>query len=1009
MTEEISLESYKKAYREIRMEEEKRGFLIHLVVYLFVNAMMIVINFLFAGLLLPTAAAGCPLFVNDNAEFLTEIQVTPLNVNIDYLSDEHHQAMPVFSVASNQPYSLKIDFDLKDASKAVFLKVLRCGNDSFPELYRIALPPDQLIAGRNSVVVNLPAPEETGMNEASLYMIRTVGVAGHIETPNWNAIFTDGPFAGRAPEELNWDNFEVAYQVTAKVGGESHNPFIKDLSLTPDKTTLASGEGFSVGARYYRTYWCPSDYFKFLAKNEQTGEVVELGRWAAPYWEMVKTGWQTFSKNLTAPSEPGTYIVKAVGCSGHGTNTYFGVNWNDPRSDGGFRGHRPEELSWDFYEIAAEFKITVTEEWSFLVITDLHIGRNYLDYDGEGYSDRGTGEDYYLTERLRKAVSWVNENHRAKHIKFVAVLGDLSENGQRSEMRKAKEILDGLEIPYFPVIGNHDVWSRYNYVKDPHTGEIKRSDPVAEGDRYFKEIFNEEFYRQQFEKLGVTEWDFDNASRFHNYAFVYKRVKFIGLDFVRRDTDSPSGGKVYENSKEWLEKHLYDKNTRAILWSHHPMFKDVWKGCENVIPIEAILKRASEDLGTRALANFAGHVHSTYDEYLKIHYPVYYKDAEINKDWSEDESTPLGIPVVTTEALMAASNMDGPKGCLRLVKVGNSEDIDFHLIYGGYDFRVLNPYFRKITWRPFLFTLGWNVRFELFAFNKIYEQKYSLNFGDGSKAQWYDIPSLLRWRAHRYPARGGTYTTEFTLSKDDINVAETITRTITLPRLKLAIAAHSPVDVILTDPDGLTTTKQVYGIPGSYYYEDDFDEDGDSDDVVTLSELKMGDYLISLLPQPEANPTDTYTLEVLGEDTIVSFAYNVQAAHIPAQPYVVRVTETGIIPIIPATVDFDPDTLNLKSQGKYVTTYIELPVGHGYDPSMISPGTVTLNGQIKSEAKPVEIGNYDADGIPDLMVKFNRAEVQKILQAGEKVRITVTGSLTDGRLFEGTDFIRVKP
>lgn len=108
-------------------------------------------------------------------------------------------------------------------------------------------------------------------------------------------------------------------------------------------------------------------------------------------------------------------------------------------------------------------------------------------------------------------------------------------------------------------------------------------------------------------------------------------------------------------------------------------------------------------------------------------------------------------------------------------------------------------------------------------------------------------------------------------------------------------------------------------------------------------------------------------------------------------------------------MDFDPDTLNLKSQGKYVTTYIELPVGHGYDPNMISLGTVTLNGQIKSEAKPVEIGDYDSDGIPDLMVKFNRAEVQKILQAGEKVRMTLSGNLTDGRLFEGTDFIRVKP
>jgi hypothetical protein len=75
---------------------------------------------------------------------------------------------------------------------------------------------------------------------------------------------------------------------------------------------------------------------------------------------------------------------------------------------------------------------------------------------------------------------------------------------------------------------------------------------------------------------------------------------------------------------------------------------------------------------------------------------------------------------------------------------------------------------------------------------------------------------------------------------------------------------------------------------------------------------------------------------------------------------------------------------------------------------MINLGTITLNGQIQAEAKPTEIGDYDSDGIPDLMVKFNRSEVQKILQTGEVIKITISGNLTDGRLFEGTDFIRVK-
>ncbi len=48
MAEEISLEDYKNAYREIKTEVEKRGFLVHLVVYVLVNAMLIAINFIYS-------------------------------------------------------------------------------------------------------------------------------------------------------------------------------------------------------------------------------------------------------------------------------------------------------------------------------------------------------------------------------------------------------------------------------------------------------------------------------------------------------------------------------------------------------------------------------------------------------------------------------------------------------------------------------------------------------------------------------------------------------------------------------------------------------------------------------------------------------------------------------------------------------------------------------------------------------------------------------------------------
>lgn len=109
--------------------------------------------------------------------------------------------------------------------------------------------------------------------------------------------------------------------------------------------------------------------------------------------------------------------------------------------------------------------------------------------------------------------------------------------------------------------------------------------------------------------------------------------------------------------------------------------------------------------------------------------------------------------------------------------------------------------------------------------------------------------------------------------------------------------------------------------------------------------------------------------------------------------------------IIPATVDFHPDTLNKKSKGKWVTVYTELPAG--YNVTDINISTMMLNETVPAELHPTEIGDYDSDGIPDLMVKFDRQAVIDILPVGDVANVTVTGKLYDGTPFEGTDMIRV--
>jgi len=106
-----------------------------------------------------------------------------------------------------------------------------------------------------------------------------------------------------------------------------------------------------------------------------------------------------------------------------------------------------------------------------------------------------------------------------------------------------------------------------------------------------------------------------------------------------------------------------------------------------------------------------------------------------------------------------------------------------------------------------------------------------------------------------------------------------------------------------------------------------------------------------------------------------------------------------------ATIDIDPDTLNLESKGMWITAYIELPAG--YNVADIDVSTLLLNGSVQAESKPASIGDDDNDEIIDLMVKFDRAAVERLLEVGDNVEITVSGSLTYGTQFAGIDIIRV--
>ena len=103
------------------------------------------------------------------------------------------------------------------------------------------------------------------------------------------------------------------------------------------------------------------------------------------------------------------------------------------------------------------------------------------------------------------------------------------------------------------------------------------------------------------------------------------------------------------------------------------------------------------------------------------------------------------------------------------------------------------------------------------------------------------------------------------------------------------------------------------------------------------------------------------------------------------------------LPIIYVPLNLDPDTLNLKSQGQWVTAYITL--ASEYDPNDVLLPSVMINNSIPADRSEVQ------DGV--LMVKFNRDLLANYL-AGEDgdVQLTITGEVYGQAIFKGTDQIR---
>lgn len=138
--------------------------------------------------------------------------------------------------------------------------------------------------------------------------------------------------------------------------------------------------------------------------------------------------------------------------------------------------------------------------------------------------------------------------------------------------------------------------------------------------------------------------------------------------------------------------------------------------------------------------------------------------------------------------------------------------------------------------------------------------------------------------------------------------------------------------------------------------------------------LKVGIIIVGACPIARVDLGSLVMVEADGDAVLYDPGFNLASG-----PSGITFTLAG------ASVDLDPNVLNLDSRGKFVTARIEVEDGQAAD---IDPSTPTLAlscdalNALKASLNPAPIlGDADEDGQADLTVKFDRAALAALLSS----------------------------
>ncbi len=179
----------------------------------------------------------------------------------------------------------------------------------------------------------------------------------------------------------------------------------------------------------------------------------------------------------------------------------------------------------------------------------------------------------YRTEVLQQAVKSINKE---KDIQFVVFTGDNLDSPKAEYLPAFTRIINKLNVPYYIIIGNHDVFKN-NGLSKTHYLEIIRE--------------NNLFYRY----------------RKPNYVFKKDGFVFIAVDGAK-EVIPGSIGYYKEDTLKWLEKQLKKyKNNPVIILQHFPLVAQKERPTHAVYQKENYLEIL--DKYDNIVTIIAGHLH----------------------------------------------------------------------------------------------------------------------------------------------------------------------------------------------------------------------------------------------------------------------------------------------------------------------------------------------------------------------------------------------------------------